>query len=301
METASSETGLPRTGAPAEARFAPSWAALASALGVDRAQLRREQQRAGRRFPLRGPGGWNIDAVAKWRSNNIFQRKQRNPVSKGISPAAAAGEPSARSANRAPRAADTAAGGAGGLSPGDRHAAGGHPGAASQPLPAGSAGFIGALMGGKASALEISRAAMQLMSRHVGLAAAAGELHVQEIDRLKKTLAELRQAESDYLDLEKSQRKLLERAEVEAIIGAMVARLVRACGLLENSIATEFALWLEDPKVQALPGQERERVVQEFVAKTLREVRQLESDGVAAIIDRHGEEDDDLPPGDGKR
>lgn len=144
--------------------------------------------------------------------------------------------------------------------------------------------FLETMRSGKASAIDISRVAMQIASRQVAKSVAAGSLNFNDLDGLKKTLAELRQAESNYIDLEKSRRNLIETAEVESIVGACCARLVRVLNILENSIATEFSLWLADPKIAALPADERARTVRDFVARTCRDVRRQEADGVQALL-----------------
>ena len=141
------------------------------------------------------------------------------------------------------------------------------------------------MLSGSATAIEISRAAAQLAARSVARSALNNELNASQLDGLKKTLGELRTAEADYIELAKSQRMLIERGEVEAIVGQCCSRLVRCLGNLENSIAQEFSIWLADPKVLAMDADARGRMVRAFVAKTCGEVRRQEVKGAQKLID----------------
>jgi hypothetical protein len=221
---------------------------LSAAIGVDANQLRRESSRPG--FPIRkvkGQKRYVAEDVIAWRAQNIRHRSTATPASAGISDA---------------RSIPTK----------------------DNPLATADDPFIQTLMSGRASAIDITRAAMQMASRRVGRAAVGGTLGANDLDGLKKTLQELRAAEASYIELETAKRGLIPRAEVLAIVGAAVGRLVRVASILENAISTEFSIWLGDPKVRDLPTDARARKVREFVAKTTADVRRMEADGVEHMI-----------------
>lgn len=231
-----------------------SMRAAAGILGISAGQLSEESKR--NNFPWRTAGrrrGVMVEEVRQWRRNNIRQRKMSTNNGGG--------------APREEELEDPA-----------------HDGGKQQ--------FIDLMMGGEASAIEISRAAMQLASRHVAHCAKTNTLNAMDLDGLKKTLQELRTSEFDHIELQKMRRELIPREEVEEIVGAAVSRLVRCLAALENAVATEVALWLEDPKVQKMPHDDRARMVREFVGRSARAVRQLEADGVEKML-AAGKEDEE--------
>ena len=245
-------------------------------LGMDPGRLSKEAKRRG--FPWRICGktrGVVVNELSAWRAHNIRQRKTAPTPAKSARAAAWVTE---RASEKNVPPAEIP------LPPREDNLPAATPGNAA-PFGEGS-GYIETMISGKGTAIEISRAAMQIASREVGKSAAAGILNTQDLDGLKKVLGELRQAEADYIELEKSRGLLIERTDVDAIVGMCCARLVRALSILENSIATEFSMWLADPKIAAMPADERTRMVREFVAKTAREVRQQEADGVQALLDQ---------------
>ena len=137
---------------------------------------------------------------------------------------------------------------------------------------------------GGINALQISRDVVKVCWKIVRDSAAKSEVNPQDIDALKKSLAELRQAESDYVAIAKDRGDLIPREDVKAIVGECVSRLVRVQTILENSIATEFSLWLADEAVRAMSVDERARVVRQFVANVCIDVRAAESQGVDEML-----------------
>jgi hypothetical protein len=135
---------------------------------------------------------------------------------------------------------------------------------------------------GTASALDISRAVVQLVAARV----AKDEFSPNDVDALKKSLGELRQAEADYLELAEKQGQLIDRDIVRGLVGACCTRLVQCLGNLENAIGSEFAVWLADPAIHLMPAQDRTRKVREFVAKTCYEVRRQEAESVDKLIEQ---------------
>lgn len=93
------------------------------------------------------------------------------------------------------------------------------------------------------------------------------------------------QAELQEMQLARVRGQLIEREDVLAMVGECAARTVQCMSILENSIATEFSLWLADPKIQVMGADERARIVRDFVARTCYRVRQAEADGVEAMIE----------------
>ncbi len=91
-------------------------------------------------------------------------------------------------------------------------------------------------------------------------------------------------AEEKEMQVAAIRGELVPLAEAKLLVGENGARLVRCLGIVENTIATEFALWLNDPKVQAMSTEERTRLVREFVAATCDEVRRRECEDVRALL-----------------
>lgn len=138
---------------------------------------------------------------------------------------------------------------------------------------------------GTASALEVNRALVQILSRKFAQDAELGNVSAMAVNGIKQALQELRQAEQDYVEMSVRNRDMIPRADVMAMVGTMMARMFRVHGNFENSVATEFSLWLADPKVQAMETADRARVIREFVAKAAADVRRMEADGVEKLID----------------
>lgn len=102
-----------------------------------------------------------------------------------------------------------------------------------------------------------------------------------------KALERMRNASAEKLEMEVAQTRgeLLPRGLVEEVSVVLVDRLVRCMSSLETKVSTEFALWLADPKVQAMPADKRARLVREFVSNTCRQIRDLEAKDMLALID----------------
>ncbi|MCL2648814.1 MAG: hypothetical protein FWD61_17745 [Phycisphaerales bacterium] len=227
-----------------------SLCSAAAAIGVDKGQLSVESKRSG--FPWRHVGGEKkliVEELIAWRNRNIRQRKPQ--AWRGGHPTSAAES----SVGHSPEQVD----------PQDTR-------------------LIEIMMSKEASAIDISRAVMRLASRRVARLAQSDTLNAVEFDGLKKTLQELRQAEADYIELEQKKRQLIPLAEVEEVVAGCVGRLVRCFGALEATIATEASIWRSDPKVQEMSHDGFSRMVRDFVGRTCREIRTLESDGVEMLL-----------------
>ena len=144
--------------------------------------------------------------------------------------------------------------------------------------------FVALVKRGDAKALDITRSVVQLVAGQIADSALAGTLSSDEVESIKKALQELRQAESDYTDLARRQGELIPLDTVRAVVGESASRLVRCLQTVENSIATEFSLWLADPAVAAMGQDERARKVRIFVAGVCRSVRQRESEDIRRML-----------------
>jgi hypothetical protein len=141
-----------------------------------------------------------------------------------------------------------------------------------------------------ATPLEISRATVRITARRVARAHSLDRLSPNDVDGLKKALQEARQAEADYIELEKSRRELIGRDEVRAIVTECCLRLVRALESLENKLAAEFSIWLADPALAAMPAEQRARTIRAFVNKTTAAARTEEADEIERLISEPREE-----------
>ena len=144
--------------------------------------------------------------------------------------------------------------------------------------------FLAILQSGTASAIDITRATMQLVARRVARNHITGDLGPNDLSALEKSLKELRTAESSYIDLGISRGDLIDRDDVRAIVADCCARLARICMSLENSLALEFSLWLADPKITALSADDRARHIRAFVAKTADGLRNQEANDIDRLI-----------------
>jgi len=236
--------------------FAPSLRKLAPLVGIPVQNLANEAKRPG--FPPKTEAGYEVTAVIAWRAANIKQRKRPPVTSPSQSPTPFVPLP-----------------------------------APANPPVTSTDPFIQAMQSGNASALTISRAAMQIASRRVATAATAGTLGANDLDDLKKTLQELRQAESGYIELEQTRGQLIARDKVKQLVGGCCTRLVQALDVLIAGITTEVDLWIADQAFRDLPTDERHRRVREYVDRVCREVRQQEADGVASLIRKQAKSDPD--------
>lgn len=87
------------------------------------------------------------------------------------------------------------------------------------------------------------------------------------------------------MDVGKVEGALLERELVERVMGEFAGRCVQVMSLVENSVAAQLAEWMADPKVRDMPADERNRMARTFVAKTCREVRNIEAKDLLKKVD----------------
>lgn len=232
--------------------------ALSDQIGVDKGQLSKEAKRPGFPKNVAGDGRayFNAEEVLRWRASNIPQRRA---AGHSLAPA-----PAQIQAQSQPLSLPALP--------------------AIEPLAKENDPFIQLMRSGMAKPIDITRAAAQLASRRVANAAVAGELGINELDDLKKSLQELRQAESDYINLAVQQGELIDRDAVRAIIGTCCSRLVQVLAVVENSIALEVDQWLNSDEFRGLSVDDRRRSVREYVAKLCADVRRQEAAGVDALI-----------------
>jgi hypothetical protein len=234
--------------------------AVAKALGLAHQQLSREA-RDHKGFPFMVKAGrrvYDVEKVRAWRRRNIKPRPRGRKLGEEVKTPAVVGGVGSRQLETLPVE------------------------------PAQTSEIMKVLQSGNASALEISRAVVQLVSQRV----AKDDFSANDVDALKKALGELRQAESDYLELAERTGRLIDRDVVKRLVGECCARLVRCLGVVESAISTEFSVWLADPTLATMPADQRARKVREFVGKTCREVRRQEAEGVDKLIDDARKDDE---------
>ena len=83
---------------------------------------------------------------------------------------------------------------------------------------------------------------------------------------------------------------MLFRSDYIDTVQMLAFRLVNCLSLVENSIATEFAIWLVDPEIREMATEDRARVVRQFVAKKCRAIRQAEADAMRALKNKATDE-----------
>ena len=157
-------------------------------------------------------------------------------------------------------------------------------GEGSKPLASESDDFIKDLRAGDSSALNVTRAAMKLAARRVADAAVTGRIGAGDLDDLKKSLQELRQAETGYIELGKQRGELIERSVAKACAGHLALRLIQVLGTLENSIATQVEIWLSDEALKSLSTEQRGRQVRQWFEQQSHAARDQEADAIESMI-----------------
>jgi hypothetical protein len=255
---------------------------LAAALAVDPGQLSKESRRPG--FPARVGGLYSLGHVRQWRAGNVRQKKISPPTPpaqvrekkfegvkgvKGMKGGAGQGRLRDATASAAPAPPPAF------FPP---------PSSLGEPLNAEGLAAVDVMTSAKSSALEKTEAAVALVAAQVAADAKGGRLTPNRLESFKKLLQELRQSTADYRIEAIAKREWIAISDVKAIVGELCARLVQVCSMLENSIATELAIWISDPKVQSLSADDRKLKVREFVAKTCNEIRTLTADEIEKLI-----------------
>ena len=100
-----------------------------------------------------------------------------------------------------------------------------------------------------------------------------------ELERYRRVNADLAE-----IQLQSIRRERIPADDVRAVVGYAAACLVRCLTNLENSISMEFATWIADPQIQAMPSEQRSLKVREFVARTCAEVRRFEAKGLDELL-----------------
>lgn len=251
--------------------------ALAKAIGVDAGQLSKEADRPG--FPKHATPQGTLYVAAEvlaWRQGNVRQKKPRIPPAPAspasTMPAAAVPvdrptpKPTMPAESSIPRAAPSPT-----IPPIDSD-------------PDADADLLRTLYSPDASALEVSRAVVRLVSRRVGRAHERNELYANGLDALKKALQELRAAEAGYIELGKISGDLIPREQVTILVGELCNRMIRVLSSFENTITAEFAIWLADPAVAAMNSDDRARTVRAFIKQTSHTIRNQESDEIDQLV-----------------
>lgn len=242
---------------------------LAKAIGVDAGQLSKESGRPG--FPAHQTEQgilYDRSEVTQWRQVNVRRRKSASPA---VEPSPALAVPAARPQRRdSPPSTARPTSPPPAMLPGDNA----------------DTDLLAILQSGTASALEITRATMQIASRRVARAHRENILGPNDLDGLKKSLQELRTAEAGYLELAEKSGQLIPRDQVRAIVSDCCQRLVRVAASIENALALEFAAWLADPKVAAMGADERARHIRAYVSQATRAARIQEADAIDALINQ---------------
>lgn len=146
------------------------------------------------------------------------------------------------------------------------------------------ADLLAILRSRESSALDISRAMVQLVARKYAAAHARTAAGPHDIDAVKKALTELRTAESAYLELQAESGRLIPLDDVRMIVADCAARLARIASQIENTISLEFAAWLVDPAVTSMNADDRARKIRAFVSETTRALRIQEADSIDKLI-----------------
>jgi hypothetical protein len=85
-------------------------------------------------------------------------------------------------------------------------------------------------------------------------------------------------------ELADRQKSLVSTADLDALVGPLISRMLRMQDELENTIATELALMSADTAWASMPANDRARKVRGFVKHTCRALRQRDADAVGAML-----------------
>jgi len=232
--------------------------ALAEALATDAGQLSRESKRAG--FPFDLIGGkklFDLAEVTAWRAGNV-KASGRKVAKIAAGPAL----PAASEISPVPVAGPKPI----------------------VPLADGEDEFIRELISGKASAVTIGNAAMQLAARQLARQAQAGQIHTQTFDSLKRAVEEMRKVDADSMDIAVRRGELIERSIAMEIIGACAQRLVQVGTNMATAAAQQCEVWDGDAVFLALAIDAKKRARIEWFAAQFNQVRALEAAEIEALL-----------------
>ena len=107
-----------------------------------------------------------------------------------------------------------------------------------------------------------------------------------EISPSDRSLADYREAmtRQKLLEIADQEDQIMPITEVHEFAGTLVGRLVQVLSNIENAIASEFGLWLADPKIGDLPTDERTRMIREFVRKNADDLRRLSTSDIKQVV-----------------
>jgi hypothetical protein len=98
-------------------------------------------------------------------------------------------------------------------------------------------------------------------------------------------MEEHRRAESEWVDLARARGELVERTVALATMGSYVTTLVRILDALENRIAVQVEIWIDDAAFRALPSADRQRAARAWFAAEAFALRQATTDEIARKLE----------------
>ena len=144
--------------------------------------------------------------------------------------------------------------------------------------------LIQALRSSESKPIDIARAAVRLAARKFAYNLETGRIGMRDLDDLKRALEELRRSEEAYVELAERRGELIERDVAKAVAGGLALRLVGILNEVENALAVQVEIWLEDAQFRKLTTDARSRQVREWFDKRSRLIRSADANEVEAMI-----------------
>lgn len=116
------------------------------------------------------------------------------------------------------------------------------------------------------------------------------KLGARELDDLKKQSEELRRVRSEFMTLAERRGELIERDVAKAVAGALVHRLLTILVTVENSMPTQFEIWLADKAFIDQGTEQRAQQIRKWFCDQARSLRTTEADAIEALIKNEVEE-----------
>ncbi|MCW8129612.1 MAG: hypothetical protein KIS92_04430 [Planctomycetota bacterium] len=148
---------------------------------------------------------------------------------------------------------------------------------------------IKTLLSGEATPEAIRNATLQLVARKFARGLVSGNGTVKDADTVARALEELRRGEREDFELMVKRGEYIPRDSAKAVAGALTLKLIAILNTLENLLASQVEQWQADTAFQALPTDERRRVMRAWVETHGRELRAICADEIDALIHAEGE------------
>ena len=135
-----------------------------------------------------------------------------------------------------------------------------------------------------ASAIEKANAAASLAGEVLAQGFQDGSAGSSDLRDFTRALEELRRAQVGYQELARRSGELIARDVAKAVHGGLVRRLIGGLSTVENMLATQVEIWMGDAAVMAQDGESRGRLVRDWFADRVREIRETNAETIEQLV-----------------